>query len=206
MPKLTLLPREKLKQRGIASLSDTDLVSVILGAGVEGNDVFDVARRVVRTMSRQSQTKKKVEWTDLVRIHGMGVVKAMQIECAVELGSRLSTGKDQNVPVIRCRRDVEKLCRNMSKRTQEHVVVIALNARNQILGRKTIAIGSMNKAVVEPRDIFSWALEMHAAAIILVHNHPSGSRDPSAADSAFTDRVGKAGELLGIPLIDHVIV
>ena len=86
------------------------------------------------------------------------------------------------------------------------MVVLALNARNEVLGKKVVAIGSLNKAVVEPRDIFSWALGKHASGIILVHNHPSGDSRPSKADTLFTKRIRDGGELLGVELIDHVIV
>ena len=86
------------------------------------------------------------------------------------------------------------------------MVVVAVNARNEFIGKKTVAIGSLNKSIIEARDIFSWVLERNAAGIILVHNHPSGDRSPSVADEKFTKRVREAADLLGIELIDHVII
>ena len=214
MPRTKFLPREKLEQRGVQSLSDTDLVSVIIGSGVEGKNVSEVARSVSRTISKivssgnnrdENNSREILSWKDLLDIQGVGKVKAMQIVCALELGRRMF-GDAPEKKIVKNRRDVELMFRHLKKRKQEHVIVLALNARSEIIGSKTVAVGSLNKSVVEPRDIFSWALGRHAAGIIIVHNHPSGDTDLSDADKAFTERLNEASALLGIELIDHVVV
>ncbi len=209
MPRTKFLPREKLEQRGVQTLSDTDLVSVILGSGVEGKNVSEVARSVSRAISKGvssgDENRKMLPWKDFLGIQGVGKVKAMQIVCALELGRRMF-GSTPEKKVVRNRRDVELMFSHLKKRKQEHVVVLGLNARSEIIGSKTVAVGSLNKSVVEPRDVFSWALSNHAAGIIIVHNHPSGDTDMSNADKAFTERLNEASALLGIELIDHVVV
>jgi DNA repair protein RadC len=206
MGESSYLPREKLRDRGVAALSDTDLVAVILGAGIEGRPVKRVASAVVRAIGKGIQRENSLEdWDDFAEIEGVGMVKAMQVVCALELGRRVH-GRDAQKRVIRSRSDVMGMFTYLKKKKQEHVVVVALNARNELLGRKTVAIGTLNKSLIEPRDIFSWALGVNAAGIILVHNHPSGNRTESPADKKFTERIREASALLGLELIDHVIV
>lgn len=207
------LPREKLRERGVETLSDTDLVAVILGAGVEGRSVLKVAASVVRKIasftnvgSNADERKELQNWTLFEGIEGVGMVKAMQLVSALELGRRVYWPGDGNKRIIRSRADVVMMFRYLRKNNQEHVVVLALNARNEMLGKKTVAIGTLNKSLIEPRDIYGWALRKNAAGIILVHNHPSGDRTESEADRAFTKRVGEASKILGMELIDHVIV
>lgn len=207
------LPREKLKERGVETLSDTDLVAVILGAGVEGRSVLKVAASVVRKItsftsvgSKDDERLELQNWTVFEGIEGIGMVKAMQLVSALELGRRVYGQEDENKRVIRSRADVVMMFRYLRKHNQEHVVVIALNARNEMLGKKTVAIGTLNKSLIEPRDIYGWALRKNAAGIILVHNHPSGDCTESEADRVFTKRVEEASKILGMELIDHVIV
>jgi len=205
-----LLPREKLEQRGVQALSDRDLVTVILGSGVDGRSVVEIARSVSRLISRTvdviGERETTLTWKDFTCIRGVGCVKAMQIECALELGRRMHKSEKGHVSIIRCRNDVVSLVGYLAKRRQEHVVVLSLNARNEVIGKKTVAVGSMNKSIVEPREVFAWALLTNAAGIILVHNHPSGDVSPSMADQKFVERMRKAGDLLGIEVIDQVIV
>jgi DNA repair protein RadC len=208
-----ILPREKLEQIGVAALSDTDLVGVLLCSGVEGRGVLEVSRSVARMISMKmghdiadGERSGVLTWKDFRSIKGVGKVKAMQIECAVELGKRCCGKGNEGRTVIRGRSDVVKICAHLKGKKQEHVVVLGLNARNEMVGKRTVAIGSLNKAVVEPREILGWALSAGVAGVILVHNHPSGGTDQSESDKVFTERVRRAADLLGIEFIDHVIV
>ncbi|MDD3661867.1 MAG: DNA repair protein RadC [Candidatus Dojkabacteria bacterium] len=200
-----ILPREKLAQRGVAGLSDAELITVLLGSGVDGCTVTKVARSVTRRLTRAVHEGGVLTWRDLLGIRGIGRVKAMQVECALELGRRLFSETTQ-APVIRGRSDVIAMFSYLKSRKQEHVVVVALDARNRVIGRRTVAIGGLNKTVVEPRDVLGWAVERRAANIILVHNHPSGDSTFSTQDNQFTKRIARGAELLGLRLVDHVVV
>lgn len=215
MSKGVCMPREKLRRFGVDGLSDTDLVSIIVGFGVEGRGVLEVSRAVARMIAQYRSPRNgddsgsnqlALTWKDFMKVRGVGAVKGMQLECAVELGKRFYSIVSEARQVIRCRSDVVNICSYLKKKKQEHVVVLGLNARNEIVGKKTVAIGSLNKAVVEPREILGWALSGGVSGVILVHNHPSGCVEPSEADRVFTEKVRKAAELLGIEFIDHVIV
>lgn len=200
-----MFPREKLVRGGLSSLTDTDLIAVVLGTGVDGRGVKDVARHVTKVMAGRIRERRTISWDDFLTIRGVGRVKAMQLSCAIELGRRIY-GVDDDTRNIRSRNDVIQMFSYLSRRKQEHVVVLALDARNGVIGNRTVAVGSLNKSVVEPRDIFSWVLSVHAASVILVHNHPSGDKTPSPSDTSFLKRITQAGELLGIPVLDSVIV
>lgn len=200
------LPREKLRDRGVGTLTDTDLVAVILATGIVGRPVKKVASSIIRKISSRVDTERGLEdWKEFAGIEGVGMARAMQIICALELGRRVYGGIGKK-RVIRSRSDVISMFSYLGTKKQEHVVVVGLNARNELLGRKTVAIGTLNKSLIEPRDIFSWALGVNAAGIILVHNHPSGDKRESRADKVFTERIREASALMGMELIDHVIV
>lgn len=202
---MLVLPREKLEQRGLSSLTDSDLISVILGTGADGRKVWDIARSVTRIVGKGVSEAEAVTWRDFVRLKGVGKVKAMQVACALELGRRLYA-EDKGGFMIRDRSDVVEMFRYLRQRKQECVIVVALDARNGVIARKTVAVGGLNKAVVEPREVFSWVLSVGAAAIILVHNHPSGDTRASGADEQFAERMKEAGSLLGVEMLDQVIV
>jgi len=215
MDRGSLLPRDKLEVKGIDGLTDSDLITVILGSGVNGKDVVSVARSVSRIISsefgggevRAGEGKRMFsDWRKLTAVRGVGKVKAMQVLCALELGWRMFGVEHCPRTVLRSRDDVLGEMGYLRSRKQEHVVMLMLNARNELIGRKTVAIGSLNKSVVEPRDVFGEAVRNNAVGIILVHNHPSGDTSPSAADIRFTKRIEAGGKLLGIELLDHVIV
>lgn len=211
----SLLPREKLEAKGISNLTDSDLITVILGSGVNGKDVVSVARSVSRMISSKigefgvqsvKSRREFANWEELATVHGVGKVKAMQVVCAFELGRRIFGVESMSRTILRNREDVLGEVKYLRTRKQEHVVMLMLNARNELIGKKTVAIGSLNKSVVEPRDIFGEAVRNNAAGIILVHNHPSGDTSPSTADVRFTEKIKKAGDLMGIELLDHIII
>ena len=199
--------------RGTDSMTDTDLVTILLGTGVEGCPVRKVARSVIRRLSVLVSEIQEAQETSAIRdrtafldIEGVGEVKSMQLVCALELGRRIYGNIEHEGTIIRSRKDVIRIFQYLRRRKQEHVIVVALNARNEVVGKRTVAIGSLNKSVVEARDVFSWVLQQHAAGMILVHNHPSGDTSPSDEDRRFTDRMKKAADLLGVDMVDHVIV
>lgn len=188
---------------GVSGLTDVDLIAVLLGWGIRENSYMDIAKKVFKLISNQDKMSTLV-CKKLQEIPGIGRVKAMQILCALELGRRLY-GVDSSI-FVRSREDVVRLSDFLKNKKQEYAVVLYLDARNRLVKRKTVAIGSSNMLIVEPRDIFETALKYHAVSIILVHNHPSGDTRLSKADKEFTQRMSSAGKLLGVEVLDHVVI
>ncbi len=140
-------------------------------------------------------------------IDGIGESKAIQILASIELGKRIAKAKHQKFAAILSPSDcVSYLSAEMKHLTQEHFVVLFLDTKNFIIGKKTIFIGSLNKAIVHPREVFKEAIKRSSAAVICAHNHPSGDPTPSQQDIQLTHRLYEAGELIGIKVLDHLII
>jgi DNA repair protein RadC len=213
-----MMPREKLERRGLQALTDTDLVSVILGVGAKGKGVVKLAGEVARWLGRKfedlenfneesggSKWYRRVNYGEMSGISGVGKVKAMKVFCAIELGRRLFAEDTEKV-IIRSSDDVVREMHYLKKLKQEHVVALLLDARNFLIKKVEVAVGSLNKAVVLPRDIFYKAIKNNSSKIILVHNHPSGDVRPSKEDIEFAKKLKKAGRLIGIEVLDQVVV
>ncbi len=200
-----------MDKRGIAALSDADLVAILLGSGVEGRNVQEISNSVTKLIVHSfhdhiGEASNVFSTEDFEKISGIGTVKAKQIVCSLELGRRLFSAQNMQHKVIRCRDDVIREVGNLVNKKQEHVVVLLLDGRSQLIGKQVVAVGTSNISIVTPRDVFEPAISLNAVGIVLVHNHPSGCIEPSNADKRFTERIRKAGQLLGIELLDHVIV
>lgn len=204
---MDFLPREKISKWGIHCLSDTELIAVILGTGYKEEGVKKVSSRVASRIRQEYQDAEPAifDWRLFQDIKGVGIAKAMKVVSCLELGSRLF-GKRENAIVINDRQDVRREMAYLRNRNQEYVVALFLNARHELLGKATVAVGSQNMAIIEPREVFFSALKFRSSFVILVHNHPSGNSEPSQADVEFTSKIKRAGSLLGIELIDHVII
>ena len=193
-------PREKLIRRGASSLSDMELLAVIIGRGFPGKDVLQVASEIE---SRFKDNLDKIGYEELVEIDGIGETKACQILASFELARRYFGKKDVKITFPS---DVLPFVRDISDKRQEHFVCLALNGANEVIGNRVVTVGLLNSNQVHPREVFSDPIVDRAASIILVHNHPSGDTEPSQEDIAITKRLVEAGELLGIKIHDHVIV
>ncbi len=193
-------PREKLIRNGASSLSDVELLAVLIGKGYSKKDVLQVALDV---KTRYGEKLDKIEYDELKKIKGIGEVKACQILSSFELARRYFGKKDVKITFPE---DVLPFVRDFRDKKQEHFICISLNGANEIIKHRVITIGQMNFNHVHPRDIFSDILMDHAASVILVHNHPNGNNEPSKDDIELTKRLIKAGELLGIKIHDHIIV
>ena len=144
---------------------------------------------------------------ELMSINGIGESKAIQILASIELGKRIAKAKHVKLDSILSPSDcVSFLSAEMKHLTQEHFVVLFLDTKNYIIGKKTIFIGSLNKAIVHPREVFKEAIKRSSASVICAHNHPSGDPTPSQQDIQLTHRLYEAGELIGIKLLDHLII
>jgi len=193
-------PREKLIRRDVSTLSNVELLAVLIGRGVRGRDVLQVASEVDM---RFKDDLDRVGVEELVKIDGIGAVKASQILAGFELARRYSGKNDVKITFPA---DVLPFVMEIRDKNQEHFVCISLNGANEVIEKRVVTVGLLNANQVHPREVFSDAIAERAASIILVHNHPSGNTDPSHEDIAVTKRLVEAGEILGIKIHDHIIV
>nr|WP_328797287.1 DNA repair protein RadC [Lysinibacillus sphaericus] len=199
-------PRERLMRQGAESLSNQELIAILLRTGTKEESVLVLANRVLTVFERLHYLKHATI-EEMVAIKGIGEVKAIQLLAAIELGRRLAQKQNDEKFTIRSPQDAAAyLMPDMTSLNQEHFVVLFLNIKNQIIHRQTIFIGSLNASIVHPREIFREAVKRSAASIICAHNHPSGVPTPSEEDIEVTKRIEEAGYIMGIELIDHVII
>ncbi len=196
-------PREKIRTRGADSLSDQELVAAILGSGGRGRDVRSLSKEIARLIVQEPAA---VCFEDLSAISGVGPAKASQIIAALELGRRLFSPGNQSKTKINAPADVLPLVAFLEGKKQEHFICITLSGAHEVLAVRTITVGLLNHSLVHPREVFADAITDRAAAVICVHNHPSGTLEPSSQDLAITRQLADAGALVGIRLLDHLIV
>ena len=193
------LPRERMSMAGPVGLRDEELVSLLIGNGVAGRPVERVSRDVLELIDRTNGPPHSAE---LVGIAGLGPAKAATICAAFELARRvLCPGRRK----VRAPSDILPVVDRFVDRKQECFLSISLNGAHEITATRIVTVGLVNRTVVHPREVFALPLTDRAAAIVLAHNHPSGSLEPSAEDVEVTRRLVSAGQLLGIPVLDHVI-
>ncbi len=198
-------PREKLIKYGAKILTNSELLAIILRIGNKKENVINLANKLFNKYDIKSLSR--IEISKLKKELGIGDVKACQIIACFELGRRLASFKKHKKPVIKEAKDIAKIfIPEMSSLKKEHFKGIYLNSRKRIIKEETIFIGSLNESVIHPREIFQIALDENAAALILLHNHPSGDPKPSNFDIKITKELVKAGKLLGIKILDHIIL
>ncbi|HSJ38566.1 MAG TPA: DNA repair protein RadC [Planococcus sp. (in: firmicutes)] len=199
-------PRERLLNQGAASLSNQELIAILLRTGSRQESVLHLANRVLIHFE-QLHHLKDATIEEMTAIKGIGEAKGVQLMAAVELGRRLSSKQTDSKYTIRSPKDAASyLMNDMTSLKQEHFVTLFLNIKNQVLHRQTIFVGSLNASIVHPREIFREAVRRSAASIICAHNHPSGNPAPSPEDIDVTKRLLEAGSIIGIELLDHVII
>jgi len=197
-------PREKLIQKGPQNLKDEELLAILLRTGREGKNVLEVAKQILRKYSKKRLLKLKYE--DLTKIKGIDSAKACTILAAVELVKRALKIGEETLPVICSTKDVIAQFTYLRDKSREHLAALYLNARNEMVYKKHLFVGTLNANLVHPREIFEHALIGNAASVILVHNHPSGDAEPSEDDLAITKRIQEAGKIMGIDVLDHIII
>lgn len=193
-------PREKLRERGPAALTDDELVAAIIGMGTAGIDVRSMARNVV-TLLRDHHAALTLE--QLTSVPGMGLAKSGQILAAFELARRYLL---RGTIKIEWAEDVLPLVADIRDKSQEHFVSITLNGANEVIQKRIVTVGLLDRSLVHPRDVFADVITDRAAAVIFAHNHPSGDLQPSDEDVKTQLRLIEAGKILGIRVLDHVIV
>jgi len=193
-------PREKLRERGVAALSDEDLVAAILGMGTAGVDVRTISKQVAGLIREH---KEALTLDHLLEVSGMGLAKAAQILSGFELARR-HLGK--GAAKISCARDALPFLNDIVGKQQEYFICISLNGANEVIEKRIVTIGLLDKSPVHPREVFADVIADRAAAVIFAHNHPSGDLRPSEADLRMQEQLTEAGKILGISVLDHIIV
>ena len=193
-------PREKLREKGASALTDEELVAAILGMGTAGVDVRTIARQVAGLI-REHKTGLKLD--HLLSIPGVGLAKAGQILSAFELARRHLLKDSVKITVAQ---DILPLVSEFAAKQQEYFVCISLNGANEVIEKRIVTIGLLDKSPVHPREVFADVIADRAAAVVFAHNHPSGDPQPSEADRRIHEQLTDAARILGIRVLDHVIV
>ncbi len=203
-------PYEKCERFGPQALSDAELLAVILRTGSEGVNVLDMSRDIIASLgSGGIASLGSVSEADLQQIRGIGRVKALQIQCIAQLSKRISQaeiGCEAEVKFNDPQTIAEYYMEDLRHETQEVIFLLCLSSKGSLLKKEIISRGTVNSTVINPREIFVSALRHRAAAVIMMHNHPSGDPTPSGADIELTRNVRRCGEMLGIVLLDHIVV
>jgi DNA repair protein RadC len=192
-------PREKLQAKGPEALSDLELLAILLGSGTKGSDVLAVAGRILKVLDGRNE---KLGAEELQAIEGVGPAKASLIAAALEFARRRIRPEGLRISFPA---DVLPLIRHYADRRQEHFICVSLNGANEVIAARVVSVGLVNKTQVHPREVFADPITDRASAVIVAHNHPSGSLEPSREDIDITGQLKSAGEILGIRLLDHVI-
>ncbi len=194
-------PREKLQAKGAAALSDFELLQALIGSGNAQADVSKIARETLKLIKQHGAD---ITYEQLAQIKGMGAAKITEILAALELSKRYLLDSDR--PIIDSPEKAVEQLSDIRDKKQEYFVCLTLDGANRLISKRIITIGTLTSSLVHPREVFADAITDRAASIIVAHNHPSGSKTPSAEDQSVTEKLTKTGELLGIELIDHIIV
>lgn len=199
-------PRERLMQVGAGAVSTAELIAIILRVGVPGENVLRLAERLlIRFKGLPGLSRATV--AELMEVKGIGEAKAIEIKAALELGRRLMASAPEERPKVLSPADAANLLMSeMMFLEQEHLRLVLLDTRNQVLSTPTVYVGSLNTSVVRIGEMFRSAIRENAAALIVAHNHPSGDPSPSPEDVNVTKQAVKAGKLLDIEVLDHVII
>jgi len=199
-------PRERMAELGPQSLSNAELLAILLRVGVQGENAVQVGQRLLHDFDGLHGLRR-ASFTELSRQRGLGLAKASQIQAAIELGLRLSVLSPEDRPTIHSPSDAAALVQyEMAGLAQEHLRVINLDTRNKVINIEKLYIGSLNASTVRIAEIFKPAIQRNAASIIILHNHPSGDPSPSSEDVALTRSIVQAGKLLDIEVLDHLVI
>ena len=193
-------PREKLVKKGVQSLKNDELLSVLIGSGIKGKDVRKLSREIVALLD---DSFADLSLEKLLNIHGLGVAKASQIIASLELAKRYTSQSNRKITSAQ---DVYDELKEFATKQQEYFLVITLDGASHIINTRTVFIGTLNQSLVHPREVFADAIADRSAGIIIAHNHPSGTLSASRADIGITQRLEEVAKLVGIELLDHVIL
>lgn len=200
-------PREKLSQQGRRSLSDAELIAILIGSGNRNESAVELSRRILHTCDRDLNQLARLSIAELSRFNGIGEAKAISIIAALELGRRRKETISASRVQVSTSIDVyQAIVSQFKDLNHEEFWILLLNRANKITSRHLVSKGGQAGTIADPKIIFNIALENHAASLILAHNHPSGNLKPSQADRELTQKLRSAGQFLDIPVLDHLII
>lgn len=208
---LTERPYEKLEIYGAESLSNAELLAIIIKTGTKEQSAVSIAQNILKLNEQAEQENlrflQEMALEEFMKIKGIGKVKAIQLKAVCELTKRIARPINQKKPIIKTPKDVaDMLIPELRYEKQEKVKVLILNSKNIVLKTYDVSLGGSNFSYIEPKDVLAEAIKMQAPKIILIHNHPSGDAKPSKGDYKVTDRIFEAAQLMGIQLLDHIII
>lgn len=201
-----MLPRERLRDLGAEHLSNQELLSILLRTGTKTTPVLEVANQILKNLDSLADFQH-LSLQELQQINGIGYVKSIEIKAMIELAKRISKAEYiQKERIMSSERLARKMMLELSDQKQEHLVAIYLDTQNRIIEQRTIFIGSVRRSIAEPREILYYACKNMATSVIIVHNHPSGSPEPSENDLRFTQKIKRSCEDIGIICLDHLVI
>lgn len=204
-------PYEKCFTQGESALSDSELLAVILRSGTQGKNSLTLAQEILKVMEKSSYPGLTgllhISVQDLMKINGIGQVKAVQLKCIGELSKRIARNAARPQLVMNSPASIAAYYMEELRHEEQEVVICMMSdVKGHFLGDKILTRGTVTGSMVTPREIYMEALRRHAVSLILIHNHPSGDPTPSPDDVQITTRIYQAGELIGIHLLDHIVI
>jgi len=199
-------PRERLQRLGAEALSTAELLAIIMGSGTHGDSVLMTSQKLLSEFGNL-QNIAQATVAEMSTVRGIGKAKALQIKAALELANRLGDPDYRSgEPVQSPQEAIKSVQSKLKGKKKEHFYLLCLDTRNRVTNVDQISIGNLDSSIVHPREVFKTAISCLAASVIFVHIHPSGDLEPSSEDINLTKRLTEAGELVGIPVLDHIIV
>lgn len=198
-------PREKLKELGVSNLTNKELLAIILKTGTKNKNVEDLALEILNKYKLNEL--KEISINELIKIKGIGEVKAIEIITAIELGKRIFSYPKKELKTFHNPKEIWKYYKYLFiDKKQELFYCLYFDNKQRIIGKKLLFIGTINQSIIHPREIFKEAYKLSASSIICLHNHPSNDITPSKEDVDFTKKIIEIGKIQGIPILDHIII
>jgi DNA repair protein RadC len=200
-------PREKLISKGTSSLSDAELLGILISSGTKEKSAVDLGRELLGLVNNNLNSLGKLSINDLTKLNGIGPARAVTIAAALELGRRRKLAEVPEAPQIKCSKDVADIFQPLlADLLHEEFWILFLNRSNRVIGRMKLSQGGVSGTVTDVRIVMKKAIENLASGIIVCHNHPSGNLNPSESDTKITQKIKEAGNLMDIQLLDHLII
>lgn len=199
------LPRERLAKLGASSLSDYELLAIILRTGTKNESVIEMSKKLLAEFKHISNLNNTTI-SELMEIKGIGSTKAIELLAAIELGRRVNSLNIAKVTIMSSQDIFNYLKYRMQSLTQEQLIAIYLNVKSEIIDTKVLTIGTANQTIIDPKEVMKWALKLSSSHVVIAHNHPSGDPTPSRQDIASTDYLISFAKSLDITIVDHIII